>query len=81
MANAVEIIDDFMTDAKVRRFATDMARESIEKLGNDKKAAENIKKNLEKVFNGSWCCILGSSHTHYVTYFKSNYILLKIGEV
>ena len=81
MANEIVVIEDRTTDEKVRRFATDVARESVEKWGNTREIATNIKQKLDDSFAGSWCCIVGRNFSSYCSYCSKNFIEIQVGEV
>ena len=81
MSKEIKIIGDYTTDAKVGRFAADIARESVEKWGNSLDTATYIKDKLKEAFSGEWCCIVGTDYSSSVIYCEKNYINVKIGEV
>ena len=60
MATGIEVIKFTMTDEKMKRFATDIARESVTKWGVDANTSRNIGQNLRKAFPGKWNCFVGS---------------------
>ena len=81
MPKGITIINDYTTDEKVRRFATDIAREAVEKWGDTHGTAKYLKEKLDDNFSGVWCCIVGKDFHNYVTMECFNYIEVKIGEV
>ena len=82
MSKDIKIIRDTTKDEKVRRFATDVARESVERWGATFATAKYIAEKLDYNFSGKWCCVLGkTAYYWYSHYFNDNFIHVKIGDI
>ena len=82
MSSKIKVLKDRTSDEKVRRFLTDIARESVLEWGERSETAKTIQRKLEETFSGKWMCIVGTSYTTSSIYYtRGNLLNIQIGDI